>query len=208
MFQRARNDDQVSQRRTAILNAAEGIYSRDGLAGLTLTTISKETSLTRQALYRYYRTKEEVLLDLLKREYQGFIQRLSDDLGQRDDLTAADLAALLTDQVLARPLLPQLFAILYSVIEVNVAYDRLVDFKRLVFSSFEVFHVGLSKVWHNPTKEKLVHFDYQFLLYLSALYPLSHPTAEQARAMAEISPDFQTIPSHQLCYEGLLALLS
>lgn len=203
-FQRARTQEQISERRAIILKEAEKLYQKEGLMAVTFTNISKETSFTRQAIYKYYQTREEVLLDLLKQYYQKFLQRLGEALEENRQLTGETYARILTDASLAYPQMLSLFSILYTVLEENVSTERLVDFKRLVYSSFDLFHQGLESVNPDTSDEEKELFDYHFILLISSLYPVTHPTAKQQKAIDAIKPQFCAVDIEKLCYTSIL----
>ena len=75
-FQRARKKEQIVSRRQEILCAAEQLFNEGGLDNVTFSHIAKQVSFTRQTIYTYYQTREEVLLDLLGQRLEHFYQSL------------------------------------------------------------------------------------------------------------------------------------
>ncbi|EHJ52708.1 TetR family transcriptional regulator [Streptococcus macacae] len=206
-FYRARTKEQISQRRELILKVAQNLYQTQGHMAVTFTNISKETSFTRQAIYKYYQTREEVMLDLLQHYYLKFVRQIEDQLAKQQNMTKESFARILTDASLQYPQMLSLFSILYTIIEEKVAFERLVNFKALIFSSFKLFHSGLKKINPALSEEEMTLFDYYLISLLSSLYPITHPTAKQAEAMASISTDFKTVTLDKLCYTGILHFL-
>lgn len=206
-FQRARTEEQMEQRKERLLVEAERLYETGGLSAVTFTNISKGTTITRQAIYRYYQTREEVLLNLLHHYYQKFIAHLERGLEEQVTLDKECYAGLLSEALLEHPMFLRLFAILYTNLEENVSLEHLIAFKATVFASFELFYQGLENL--NPTigQEQKELFAYQLMSFISSLYPVTHPTEKQRQAMVAISPDYQCLAIDKLCYTGILKLL-
>ena len=67
-FVRARTEDQVTSRQEEIINACDVLFGKHGYEGVHFKAISEYTSFKRPTIYLYYKTKDEVLLDLLAKE--------------------------------------------------------------------------------------------------------------------------------------------
>ncbi len=65
----ARNERRRDQTRSEILDTARDVVLRSGLAGFTLAAVADELGLTKPALYYYFDSKEDVLFELLLREW-------------------------------------------------------------------------------------------------------------------------------------------
>jgi AcrR family transcriptional regulator len=55
---------QIDHRRAAIRDVARDLLARDGIAGFTMERVSDEAGYARTAIYRYFPTKEELIVDL------------------------------------------------------------------------------------------------------------------------------------------------
>lgn len=207
-MQRARTKEQIHQRHEMILKVTEELYQKDGLAGVTFTTISKQTSFTRQAIYKYYQTREEVLLDLLDQHYQQFMEELSHQLATRSHLTTEELAGLLTQLLLDQPTMLSLFSILYSILEEQVSHDRLFVFKEKVFQSFTVFYQALDRLDQQKTDREKELFAYHFILLLSSIYPITHPSELPMAVIRELQVPLTMLEQEEICLTYLRKLLS
>src|SRR4051794_17252385 len=61
----ARRERRRAQSREEILEAALRVLLRDGVAKLTLDSVANELSLTKAALYYYFRSKDVLLFELM-----------------------------------------------------------------------------------------------------------------------------------------------
>ena len=64
-------------RREEIINACAKLYETMTFKDVTIKEIANFTSFTRPSIYNYFRTKEEIFLALLQREYEGWTTDLN-----------------------------------------------------------------------------------------------------------------------------------
>jgi len=62
----------MSDQREKILASAVDLYLEDGLEGFSMRKLARELGVTAPALYRYYESKEAVLLDVVREAYREF----------------------------------------------------------------------------------------------------------------------------------------
>ena len=68
--------ERTSARKEEIVKACEHLYQTMSFREINLKEIGKVTSFTRTSIYNYFQTKEEIFLELLKREYELWIEEL------------------------------------------------------------------------------------------------------------------------------------
>jgi AcrR family transcriptional regulator len=127
-FQRARSHEQRELRRRAILDAAEALLAEAPLDDLGLRELSRRLGTSKTNVVRYFESREGVLLALLNRTRQGWL----DDLEQELPAAPADLDEVIrawADTLAARPLLCQLWSLLATVLERNVSAESVRAYK-------------------------------------------------------------------------------
>lgn len=62
----------MSDQRENILASACDLYLKEGLDGLSMRKLAREVGVTAPALYRYYESKEHVLVDVVREAYREF----------------------------------------------------------------------------------------------------------------------------------------
>lgn len=67
----------VNDKKTAILNAAQDIFSSKGLADANISEIAKEAGVTDSIIYHYFKGKEDILFSLLDEKMKQSTQELS-----------------------------------------------------------------------------------------------------------------------------------
>ena len=131
-FQRARKPAEQQLRREAILAAAAELFDAEGPQGTGLNAIAAKAGFTKSNVYRYFESREEVLMSLFLSELDGFVGDL--EVGAKA-CVPGDIAALAqasTDAFLAHPRFCALVGILTSVLEQNVSIAKIIELKRAV----------------------------------------------------------------------------
>ncbi|MFI5664474.1 TetR/AcrR family transcriptional regulator [Streptomyces sp. NPDC051684] len=131
-FQRARTDEQRSQRRRQILDTAAALLTEMPVAKLSLNELSRRVGLAKANVLRYFESREAVLLDLLDTEIQSWLAELQ-QVPAFDGSTARERADLLADllatSMARRPVLCDLFSAQGTVLEHNISTDLAVRHK-------------------------------------------------------------------------------
>lgn len=66
--------------REEIVEAARRVLMRDGLPGATLDAVAKELGLTKAALYYYFRSKDDLLFEVVFAAFAGRVQAIHDEV--------------------------------------------------------------------------------------------------------------------------------
>jgi len=204
-FQRARTEAQVASRQNEILNACAQLYEQGGAEGVTVKAIAARTSFSRPTIYNYYATKEEILLDLLRRECAEYTAEMERDLRAGGARSRERFCRLLTDGLTRHERMLRMMSVNLNAIENNVAEERLVAFKRGMNEWFRVLAEGLERFFPDSDARERELFLHDHFCYVYGLYPVTHPSARQVAAM-EKAGFRQPECFERLCYEGLLRL--
>jgi AcrR family transcriptional regulator len=87
--------DVSEERKSQILNAAEEVLTRKGIADARMDDIAEETGLSKGTIYLYFKSKDELILAILDRIFQHEFRQLENL--KLDDLSATDAVWKLTD---------------------------------------------------------------------------------------------------------------
>lgn len=139
-FQRARTDEQRSERRRQILATASAMLTEMPVAELTLTALSRRVCLAKANVLRYFESREAVLLALLEAEIADWIAELESaafpgggTVRERGDR----LADLLATSLVRRPVLCDLVSAQSTVLEHNISAETALQHKRAVHGYLE-----------------------------------------------------------------------
>jgi AcrR family transcriptional regulator len=140
-MRRAYRPDQKETRRQAILAGAVQLFEAMPYAELRMADLALRLGLGKGTIYLYFPTKESLFLAVLQVEmgawFEGASARLEATAPGADPHAVAQG---LVEELLARPLLPKLQALLHPVLEQNVPQDEAVAFAR--FLQDQVLRVG------------------------------------------------------------------
>lgn len=128
--------------------AAARLFADKGFEKVSLNGIAREVGIAKSALYRYFESREEIFLVLLKRDWESWTADITDALaplaGTGD---AGAVAAALARSIAARPRMCKLISVLSSVLERNLSEDAIYRFKMssltLGMQGIEALHAAL-----------------------------------------------------------------
>ena len=120
-FQRARQPEQITLRRAQLLAAAAELFDAEGPSGAGLNAIAARAGFTKSNVYRYFESREQVLLELFLDEFASLADAMVAAFGARQSGDVAALAEAMTTTFIAHPRCCQLMAILASTLEQNVS---------------------------------------------------------------------------------------
>ena len=195
---RARSAEEKEERRTHLLRTARAALEpgQDGtidLRALSLNELARRAGMAKANVYRYFESREAILLALLWAEWavvETSLRSRLDHLGPDHHLGPEALADLLTAELLASPLLCALIAALPSTLEQNLSEAAIVAFKQATLDSFRNLAEDLATRCPalGPARHLLLLND--TCAAIAGLYPFCHPAAPAAHVMnrPEFSP--------------------
>ena len=205
-FQRARTPEQIENRQNEIIHACKKIYMEEGYEAVSLKGISETTSFTRPAIYGYYKTKEEIFLDILKEEFILWKEDLDRRCNEISDYSRERFCDMLSDSMCDRTVLLELLAVHLNTIENNTRLENLVTFKKTVYVCFDTLTQTIDRFFPDKdTKNKQEFFDI-FITFLNGLYPHVFHSKIQIEAMALAGRPHIDRDLKQVCYQNLLLL--
>ena len=89
--------DVSDERKSQILKAAEGVFTKKGFDEARMDDIADETGLSKGTLYLYFKSKDDLIIAILDRMFQREFKQLEDL--NRDDISATDAIWRLTDLI-------------------------------------------------------------------------------------------------------------
>ncbi|MBK8084062.1 MAG: TetR family transcriptional regulator [Devosia sp.] len=129
-FQRARKPEEIEARRETLLAAAAELFDAEGPMGAGLNAIATRAGFTKSNVYRYFESREEVLLELFLSEMGRMVPVFCAGLEAVAEGDAVALADSIAREFSTRPRLGQLTAILAGVLESNVSEETIMRTKR------------------------------------------------------------------------------
>jgi len=183
-FQRARKPQERSIRREAILAAAAELFDAEGAMGAGLNAIAARAGFTKSNVYRYFESREEVLLSLFVTEIGAFRTGLVTALagcreGDIEALAAAAAAAFVT-----RPRFCQLLSILSVILEQNVSEATVLAVKRATLDDIVAVAAALHRKLPGTTLEDCGWVASMAGTLVAGMWPGAHPAPAAASVLS------------------------
>lgn len=128
-MKRARAAQDKEKRRQDFLAAAAGLFEAGDYSSVTMSQIAAQAGLSKGTVYLYFKSKEELFLQLLVDELEDWFAQLAEGLpllqGQPIPVFAKGFVATLR----ARPQLTRLLALMHLVFETHLDADSAKVFK-------------------------------------------------------------------------------
>ena len=172
----------TAARREEIVDACAQLYETMPFKKITLGVIGEKTSFTRTSIYNYFRTKEEIFLALLEREYAAWAEDMERLAASRvaEGTFAVRFSALLEK----RKCMLKLLSMNVYDLEAGSRIENLVSFKRAYGRSMRAVSACLQRHCPHVTEEDAQRFIYAFYPFLFGIYPYTESGEKQRRAMA------------------------
>ncbi len=195
------------KRKEEIIDACVKLYETKNFKNITITDISEFISVSRPSIYNYFQTKEEIFLELLRREYSLWIEELQTMIENHDSLTEEAFAKAIAKSMENRPKMLKLLSMNMYDIEENSRLERLVEFKKIFAKSMETIKQGLNKFFHYLTEEEKTDIIYAFFPFMYGVYPHTMATDKQKEAVKIIGFDYKYMSIYEITYKSLMRLL-
>ncbi|MFK0288739.1 TetR/AcrR family transcriptional regulator [Streptomyces sp. NPDC090499] len=151
-FERARSAEAKRIRETAILEAAARLAAERGIREVTLTDIAAAVGMHKSAMLRYFETREEIFLRLSASGWAEWSEAVRERLGPLGDADSSDseeqiseVAGILTETLVARPLFCDLLAQTPLNLERGVSFEAVRSFKIRAIAEAEAIGAALGK---------------------------------------------------------------
>ena len=191
-WQRARKPEQKAERRQAILDAAGSLLDEAGLDETALNEIARRSGIAKSNVYRYFESREAILLELLLAETDAWVKALRTRLkplaGSGDiDAVAAAFAASLT----RRRRFCILIGALASVLEHNVGETTLAEFKGRLLEALTPAAAALDEAVPALGPERAFSCLAMLIMAASGAWPHCHPAPAVKRVLKR--PEFASM---------------
>lgn len=179
--ERESSDALAAARREEIVDACAQLYEEMPFKDVTILKIGEKTSFTRTSVYNYFRTKEEIFLALLEREYRTWTKEL--DALAEAEFAPKEFPARFSELLERRRCMLKLLSMNLYDMEAGSRMEELTAFKRTYGKSMQAVRRCLKAHTH-ATDEEAEEFLYALYPFLFGLYPYAEVTTKQKEAMA------------------------
>lgn len=183
-FLRARSEQQIQERIQEIVNAASEIYNELGYDGLSFSVIAEYTKFTRPNIYKYFKTKDEILLEMLKADTVAWITSLTNSFKLNKIYAVEEIAEIWVGSLIKHSRLLELYSFLFTTIEKNVSVEALAKFKQETVPVYQTQLVHLvEQLFPRATPTNVYDFITAQMTLAIGLYPMCQMNELQLKAV-------------------------
>lgn len=206
-FVRARTEDQFNQRRDMIMKACDEIYERDGFLGVTFNNVSAKTSFTRPALYNYYKNREEMLLDLLKRELLQWTEAIKERFGTPARMTKEEYCRNKVELLSEHVKMCQLLSDLY-LIERECTPEDVAAVKKIAYEGNDFVCSCIRYVFPEATDEEIASYQDASIVQQFGTFRFTHMDPSHVDAYRHARPG-RSLPDFKwMLYNAEMCLMT
>ena len=170
---RARGPEQKQERLEQIIAAVGGLLETCDFTQISMQRVAKEAGIVKGTLYLYFKTKEELFLELETRELSQFFAKIKEGVGGIKD--SSQLPGLLIFIVVQRPLLMKLLAMANQVLEQNISLEKAKAFKLGVHSDLEPVVTAITEKCSDLSAPQVVSYLVHFIAQAIGLWNQANP---------------------------------
>src|SRR5688572_27609672 len=127
--QRARSDGDKQLRRGAILEAARRLLGRVDWSDLRIEEVARGAGMAKASVFRYFPTKEELVLEVYLAELEEIFARLGAELAGHRARSAERLGRAMAATLVAHPLFVRLSTAVHAVLARRISVSSARRFK-------------------------------------------------------------------------------
>jgi len=205
-FKRARNNEQIANRQEEIINACYSLFSKGNYNDITFGKISEITSISRPSIYNYYITPEEILLDVLEREYFKWYEYIKSNYNEGLRLNKKDLTNLFINSFDNSSIFLKLLNIQFSIIERNCSFEKLTQFEMNTQCIFKFVESIVAKTFPRSTTSSRYTFVLMLLSSVGSFYEMCNPNETKIKTMKITNRNY-TLPNFKDLYKKYIETL-
>ena len=180
-FLRARQPDQIEQRRESLLAAALSLFQRRGLEKVSLNDIAREVGLAKSNIYRYFESREHIYLVVLQRLAAQFEQRIYANLNKlKGRGTIRTVTDALVAAYLASPEYGELITVVNSVLEKRLTPTLVVNFRAVFLERRKRLAAALTEALPCSSAEHMLPITLHIFLHVPGLWTFCFPSGDSA----------------------------
>lgn len=193
-FERARRPAEKAARREAILEAAARLLDQGLLQEVSLNAIAQQAGLTKPNLYRYFESREDILLALFLKDLRAFrdqvvtgaacVQPGGPDAGEA-------IADLLVKAYAHQPRLCRFLGMIASVFEHNVSAGVVEAIKITSLDLATDVATVMQQALPTLTLERCLWINNMTSLLVAGLWPPAHPAPSVVEVLEK--PEFRSL---------------
>jgi len=194
-WKRARSSEQVEQRKGSILTACEGLLSESRPHELKMRDVAQESGLAVGAIYRYFRSKEVLILSVYLNKMRDLLQDLSSYSPKEPGLD--DFPEHMTKVYAKHKFFWYLSTYTGAILETNLTDDEVREHKNAAMEMTTLCIQHLTQSIPEIGIDEIFNLFMDSFFYTCGLYPSAFPPNNIGKILEEpelenFKPDWET----------------
>lgn len=174
--------DKIKKKEALILVAGKILAKKD-FNDLSMSEIATSANIAKGTLYLYFKTKEELALQVLAHEYQVWFEAFNNYINRTTKIEGDKLAKWISGSLKENPLFLKLIPLGPNIFESNVAYEYLVEYKKGLHELLELTGKNIRARTQFMTTENVAEMLIQIHVQIIGLVSYGFPSSEVIRAI-------------------------
>lgn len=206
---RARKSEDKAIRKEKILKVSRRLFENQGFDSITMDLIAKKADLAKGTLYLYFKTKEEVFLDLQKDELFQWMRILTHQFENTPkNMSPKDFADLVVSFTENQDSFMRLLTLLHPVLEANVSLPKAKQFKIELKNEMTLLSMAIASKIEGLTPQSAFTLVFRVYSMIIGLWQTANPTPEMSKLLNDPELQIFKIDFGTELKESLLWLVS
>ena len=184
-FERARSKEQKQVRAEEIISAAKRIFKKNGLEGITLAAIAKEAEFTRSNIYKYFKSREEIILQIIVGDMEVWVRDVDKAIAGRA-WTIDEFAAKWHETIARHPRLMALMSAEYLFLGKNASAEKTLAFVTRIKTCLEAMSEILTQSFPGLDKDQALKFINLQIAMICGTYPMTSSGSQLTEALKAV----------------------
>lgn len=175
---RAVKESDKSAKKSQLIKHAANLLHKREFTDLSMEEVAQSAQIAKGTLYLYFQTKEELYLEVLKKDYEEWFKALNDFLIKSKTIDKKIFIRWLLNSLKERPRFLKMLPMSATILEQNVSESCITEYKKLLSSLLTTASVSLCSALHLKSPAEALHLLLQFHIAAVGAWSLGFPNPQ------------------------------
>ena len=202
------SEELTRARKEEIISACEQLYKTMNFKDITIKEIANAASFTRTFVYHYFKTKEEIFLALLQREYELWNDQLRRMRKENETMSPPGFAAAMAHSLEERKTLLKLMSMNHYDMEENSSIEKAGGFQAGLRTVPRRSGKMPDAVFTGDVGRRAKGFVFSFFPFMFGIYPYTVVSDKQRKAMELAEVNYVYMSIYEITFAEIKKLLN
>jgi AcrR family transcriptional regulator len=177
LIRRVVKDHDKQQKKALFLKVSAELLNSIDFADFSMDLVAKKSSTAKGTLYLYFKTKEELFLEIMKNDYMEWFQSLQDHLNEyRRQPSGKEVCSWMTNSLRTRPRFIKMLPLEAHILAQSQNDELIFNYKKEIFTGLKQTAAALQKVWKSLSFKECVLLLVQAHIVVVGSWPHGFPS--------------------------------